>query len=249
MHGDRLGRHAPLVAGHVDLVAAQRPALAGVRHDWTQTSPAAPRRGSREATPLAMTCSPARMGPRFRRLRQGRGRPCTSRSKSGANLGRRCSAQLAQLVEHLHGKEGVVGSSPTLGLGQTAGRLVFLCLSARESSRLWLARVRCGSNRRIHDDLRGRSTCGAGESASRDEAASGRGVARVQSRATSRSIGCFSPWSSTGKARVNVLDNTRVRPPISDRRRGGVVAPAPTDALAAVRFRLAHPLRSELGTG
>src|SRR4051794_40226371 len=26
-----------------------------------------------------------------------------------------CQAQLAQLVEHLHGKEGVVGSSPTLG--------------------------------------------------------------------------------------------------------------------------------------
>jgi hypothetical protein len=40
---------------------------------------------------------------------------CASRSRSDANLVPRCCAQLAQLVEHLHGKEGVVGSSPTLG--------------------------------------------------------------------------------------------------------------------------------------
>ena len=34
-----------------------------------------------------------------------------------------CPAQLAQLVEHFHGKEGVSGSSPELGLALNAGHL------------------------------------------------------------------------------------------------------------------------------
>src|SRR3954453_17070837 len=42
-----------------------------------------------------------------------------------------CQAQLAQLVEHLHGKEGVVGSSPTLGSRHLQGFLV----AARTSPR------------------------------------------------------------------------------------------------------------------
>ena len=37
------------------------------------------------------------------------------RAVAGARYSLASSAQLAQLVEHFHGKEGVIGSSPMLG--------------------------------------------------------------------------------------------------------------------------------------
>src|SRR3954469_3346584 len=66
-----------------------------------------------------------------------------------------CQAQLAQLVEHLHGKEGVVGSSPTLGsqLAKARGRAGVGAVALPSSSSLprWTstssrARTTVGSN-------------------------------------------------------------------------------------------------------
>src|SRR4026209_318848 len=56
-----------------------------------------------------------------------------NRRRTAATL--RTSALLAQLVEHLHGKEGVDGSSPSEGLRETAASGPF-SVSDRLKSRL-----------------------------------------------------------------------------------------------------------------
>jgi hypothetical protein len=56
---------------------------------------------------------------------------CNRQSRTGATLRR--SALLAQLVEHLHGKEGVNGSSPLEGFTKL---LLFSSFSSRTRRRL-----------------------------------------------------------------------------------------------------------------
>ena len=105
----------------------------------TRSSPSSASGGARRKPGCRSTCTSAQVGPIAtesssgwtctRRPRRRCGPPVSPRATSAAPLVespprryREPPARIAQLVEHLHGKEGVVGSSPTPGFSWSEPR-------------------------------------------------------------------------------------------------------------------------------
>ena len=97
------------------------------RRDLRRRMPGRPRQALRQLAAPRPEEPAARAGQadprRHRRPRRGAGRRPLSRRPARATLPR--SALLAQLVEHLHGKEGVDGSSPSEGFAKRPANRLF----------------------------------------------------------------------------------------------------------------------------